>query len=127
MKPLTPRIRILFHGGSLVQREPAGPDAMSEFLPGERLAVQFQLEDLERAPVGADGERSARRPREETPGSGRRSRRASRRVRRTRSLFPSSSVKAPGYGGATARTRSWMRFAGWLQSMRPSSGLRPPK
>ena len=32
-----------------------------------------------------------------------------------------------GIGGATARTRLWIRVASCDQSMRPSSGLRPPK
>jgi hypothetical protein len=34
--------------------------------------------------------------------------------------------KAPGKGGATARTRSWISFALLDQSMPPSSGRRRP-
>ena len=40
---------------------------------------------------------------------------------------PSAYVKAPGQGRVTARTRSWTSFAGRSQSIRPSSGFRPPK
>jgi hypothetical protein len=42
-------------------------------------------------------------------------------------FFPKTSVKAPGHGFVTARTRSWISFALFVQSISPSSGLRPPK
>ena len=50
-----------------------------------------------------------------------------RRERQTKVLPPKTSVKAPGYGCVTARTRSWTSFAVRVQSMRPSSGVRRPK
>ena len=52
---------------------------------------------------------------------------SSTRVRNTRACLPATAVKAPGYGGATARTRLWMAIALCDQSMIPSSGLRPPQ
>src|SRR5260221_10670699 len=47
---------------------------------------------------------------------------SSTRVARSASLHPFTSVKAPGNGGATARTRLCTARAPWRQSMRPSSG-----
>src|SRR5690242_2913756 len=59
MKPFTPRMRILFICPFLVQGNPAGADVPGEFLRGQRPAVQFRLENLEHASVGARGQAAA--------------------------------------------------------------------
>jgi len=50
-----------------VHRDPAGTDAIGEFLRGDRLAVQFRLEDLDRAAVGAGGQAAPGLRVEKTP------------------------------------------------------------
>ncbi len=49
------------------------------------------------------------------------------RVRQTKVRAPKRSVKAPGYGCVTARTRSWISFAGRRPVDLAVLGLPPPK
>ncbi len=121
------------HMPSLTRCRRAGaapsPSVLREIGAVARPAVDRRPHDLEPRTVTAPGDGSGRRRPAATtaaPASLGRST-ATRRVRSTIIGRSSTRVVAPGYGGATARTRLWIAAAPCRQSMRPSSALRPPK